>query len=120
LSAAAAVSYCQVIGGVLGRGDRDAGASDDCDLPCGFYQTCCDARCFDLANDAQHCGSCSHACGADAPYCEDGQCTEPRCAARCGEGETCCAIYGASGAVPTCTALAEGQSCPSGCHDCAQ
>ena len=117
LSAAAAVSYCQVTGGVLARGDRDAGASDDCELPCGFYQTCCAAQCFDLANDPQHCGHCTHACGRDAPYCVDGQCEAAACTA-CEDGETCCAVYGPDGAVPRCVALEQGQTCPSGCHDC--
>jgi hypothetical protein len=120
LSAAAAVSYCQVTGGVLGQGDRDTGASDACEIPCGRFETCCGNECYDLANDSQHCGRCDHACGADAPYCEDGQCTQPRCDGGCAERETCCAIYGASGPVPTCSALYENQSCPSGCHDCAQ
>ncbi len=129
LSAAAAVSYCQVTGGVLARGDRDAGATDDCELPCGFYQTCCNAECFDLANDPAHCGHCDHACDQDAPYCEDGRCVQPSCAASCedatccGEAccasaETCCAVYGPDGPVPTCVAHHPGQPCPSGCHDC--
>ena len=129
LSAAAAVSYCQVTGGVLARGDRDAGASDDCELPCGFYQTCCHAQCFDLANDPVHCGQCTHACGEDAPYCEDGRCVKPQCDAQCdggsccgdsccGSDETCCAVYGPDGPIPSCVALHPEQSCPSGCHDC--
>jgi len=104
LNAGAAISYCQVTGGVLARGDRDAGASDDCeDQPCGFYQTCCHAQCFDLANDPAHCGHCDRACGQDAPYCEDGRCEEPEGKASCERGsccggaccaadETCCAV----------------------------
>lgn len=49
------------------------------DEPIGFCSKCdvqqvmCDAKCVDLRNNAQHCGSCGNKCG-EGWYCNQGEC----------------------------------------------
>ena len=49
------------------------------DEPIGFCSKCdvqqvmCDAKCVDLRNNAQHCGSCKNDCG-NGMYCNQGEC----------------------------------------------
>jgi hypothetical protein len=65
---------------------------------CGEGQGCCGGRCIDLTADADNCGECGNACGAEAPTCQDRECvcgTGPSARACApitdsSTGESCC------------------------------
>lgn len=53
---------------------RDAGSSD-ANRACPLGQTACDARCFDLLRDRNHCGRCEVMCpGGPHASCVAGRC----------------------------------------------
>ncbi len=64
--------------------------------PCGAGKDCCGGHCYDLSNDAAHCGTCGNACGTGESCC-GGSCaaldTAAHCGAcgtSCGAGQGCC------------------------------
>jgi hypothetical protein len=125
-----AFRYCHVHGGLSGRGDREAGSTQDCFLPCaGPNQTCCNGQCVNLSNDQNNCGHCGQVCGYGFGYCSAGACKVPRCSTSCdaglccgdsccGAGETCCDVTAGAGTFPACLMLGAGESCPLPCYDC--
>jgi hypothetical protein len=84
--------------------------------PCGLSP--CSGACYDLANDPQHCGTCTQGCNHGA-YCHAGTCA-------CLPGLTLCpngTCDDTSSNPDTCggctTACTTGQSCELGCHSAA-
>lgn len=99
----------------------------ECPPDCAAGLTCCDGQCVNLENDFNNCGACKQSCALnDTPFCNQGACADPPCdlvgisckgdevccgEACCAEGELCCWLPSAGGAVLGCAA-AENGTCP--------
>jgi hypothetical protein len=105
-------------GGAGQGGGGHGGAVGACDT--------CAGACVDLANDAQNCGACGHAC-PPKQQCDRGACGMPACLVLglicpndhlccgnecCPPWKMCCNVTGAD--APTCVDLDAG-ACPSAC-----
>jgi hypothetical protein len=87
---------------------------DGTSATCLGNQTCCNDGCFDLSNDAGHCGSCTSACGSGYG-CVMGKCVQTSCLPPCTQGNTCAGTSCQCQGRPGC--VAPQLCCTSGCAD---
>jgi hypothetical protein len=115
---------CGTCGHACFTGETCSGGNCSCagGRACVGNETCCPSAmtgggggCFDLANDPNHCGSCTRSCNGAA--CIGGNCQVTSCNPACTNGNTCdpstgmCLCQGKLGCSGANTC------CPTGCAD---
>ncbi len=98
---------------------------------CGGF-TCCGTTCINKNNDIKNCGGCNVVCPGPNPFCDNGICGKPPCAAGstcdaaelccgsscCKAGELCCEVPGPVAMGPICTPPSSDGTCAKGCLAC--